>query len=81
MSATKDSLETHFQAATDQQQQHQDQKSLTRADQALVESMQSAEKEIGLLHVLVYQECLEIPMLSVNQNVPSTKNVLQIGHV
>ena len=77
VSATKDSLETHSQAATDQQQQHQDQKSLTLADPALVESMQSAEKEIGLLHVLAYQECLEIPMCNVSQNVQSTLNAQQ----
>ena len=69
VSATKDSLETHSQAATDQQQQHQDQKSLTRVDPALVESMQNAEKEMEQPHVSATLNFKEIPMWSANMSV------------
>ena len=81
VSATKDSSETPSQAATDQLQQHQDQKSLTLADQVHVESMQSVEKETELLPVLVYQECLETLTFNVNQSVLSILNAQQTKHV
>ena len=74
VSAIRDSLEIHSLAATDLQQPHQDQKSLTPADQVHVESMQSAERGMEQLHVLVFQDYLEIPMLSANQSVPSMQN-------
>ena len=72
---TKDTLETHFQAATDHQQQLQDQKSLIPADQVLVESMLSVEKEMELLLAPAYQECLETHMFSANLSVPSIQSV------
>jgi hypothetical protein len=55
VSVTKNLLETHSQAATDLQQPHQDQKSLIPADQVLVASMLSAEREMEQLPVLVFQ--------------------------
>ena len=61
VSVTKDLLETHSQAATDLQQPHQDQKSLIPADQVLVASMLSAEKEMELLLAHVFQVLMEIP--------------------
>ena len=68
VSVTKDSLETHSQVATDLQQHHQDQKSLIPADQVLVASMLSAEREMVLLLVLAFLVSLEIPMCNANQS-------------
>ena len=67
-------LEIPSHLATDLPPQHQDPKSLTPADQVHVESMQSAERGMEQLHVLVFQDYLEIPMLSANQSVPSMQN-------
>ena len=67
VSAIRDSLEIHSLAATDPQQPHQDQKSLTPADQVHVESMQSAEKGMEQLHVLVFQDYLEIPNIGISK--------------
>ena len=77
VSVTKDSLETHSQAATDQQQHHQDQKSLIPADQVLVASMLNAEKEMELLPAHVFQVSLEIPMCNVNQSAQLIQNAQQ----
>ena len=55
-----DSLEILSQAVIDHQQQHQDQKLLILADLLHVESMLNVEKEMEQLHVLVYQDYLEI---------------------
>ena len=77
VSVTKDSLETHSQAATDQQQHHQDQKSLIPADQVLVALMLNAEREMELLPAHVFQVSLEIPMCNVNQNAQLIQNALQ----
>ena len=74
VSVTKDSLGILSPPATDLQPLLQDQKSLTPADQVHVESMQSAERGMEQLHVLVFQDYLEIPMLSANQSVPSMQN-------
>ena len=74
VSVIKDSLGTHSQAATDQQQPHQDQKSLTPADQVPVASMLSAEKEMELLLAPVFQVSLEIHILNANQSAQLIQN-------
>ena len=74
VSVTKDSLGTLFQAATDQQQPHQDQKSLTPADQVHVALMLSAEKEMELLLAPVFLVSLEIHMFNASQSAQSIQN-------
>ena len=81
VSVTKVSLETRSQAVTDQQQHHQDQKSLIPADQVLVASMLNAEREMELLPALVFQVSLEIPMCNVNQSAQLIPNAQQIKPV
>ena len=75
VSVIKDILEIHFQAATDHQQQLQDQKLLIPADQVLVESMLSVEKEMELLPVSASLVFKVIHMLSVNMSAPSIQSV------
>ena len=75
VSVIKDLLETHSQAATDQQQPHQDQKSLTPADQVHVALMLSAEREMELLLAPVFLVSLEIHMFNVSQSAQSIQNV------
>ena len=77
VSVTKDSLETHSQAATDQQQPHQDQKLLIPADQVLVASMLSVEKEMVLLLAHVFLVSMEIPMFNANQSAQLIQNAQQ----
>ena len=77
----KDLLETHSQAATDQQQHHQDQKSSIPADQVLVASMLNAEKEMELPLAPVFQVSLEIHMCNVNQSAQLIPNAQQIKPV
>jgi hypothetical protein len=74
VSVTRDSLGTLFQVATDQQQPHQDQKSLTPADQVHVALMLSAEREMELLHVHVFLVSLEIHMFNASQSAQSIQN-------
>jgi hypothetical protein len=75
VSAIRDSLEIHSLAATDLQQPHQDQKSLTPADQVHVALMLSAEREMELLLVPVFLVSLEIHMFNVSQSAQSIQNV------
>ena len=77
VSVTKDSLETHSQAATDHQQPHQDQKLLIPADQVLVASMQNVERGMVLQLVPVFLVLMEIPTLSANQSAQLILNVQQ----
>ena len=76
-SVIKALLEILLPHATDQLQLHQDQKSLIPADQVLVASMQSAEREMVLLPVLAFLVCLEIPMCNANQSVQLIQNAPQ----
>ena len=75
VSATKDSSEIPSRAATDQQQPRQDQKLLILADQVLVASMLSAEKEMELPPAPVTQVSRAIPMWSADTSAPLTPSV------
>ena len=72
VSAIKDILEIPSPVVTDPPPHHQDQ--WIPADLHHVESMQSVEREMEQLPVLVSQDCLEILTLNASQNVPSTLN-------
>ena len=67
VSAIKDMLEIPSPVVTDPPPHHQDQ--WIPADLHHVESMQSVEREMEQLPVLVSQDCLEILTLSASQNV------------
>ena len=81
VSVTKDLSEILSQAATDQQQHHQDQRSSIPVDPVLVASMLSAEKEMELLLAHVFLVSLEIPMFNASLSAQLIQNALQTRRV